>query len=189
MKRKPNMLKTLHASIFFRTLSVAVAVLMFSPAFGHGPSRQKVVESIEVDAPAARVWALVGDFAAGWPKWHPVIEGSTADKGNAVGSLRHLTIKGGKFLDEELEGYDTAAMSFKYRIKSGDALPVTNYSSMIKISIINGEKCSVEWRGAFYRGYPNNDPPPDRNDEAALAAVTGVYKIGLANLKAVAEKK
>ena len=37
----------------------------------------------------------------------------------------------------------------------------------------------IEWRGAFYRGYPNNDPPPELNDEAAIAAVTGVYQAGL----------
>ncbi len=39
------------------------------------------------------------------------------------------------------------------------------------------------WRGAFYRGYPNNDPPPELNDDAAIAAVTGVYKMGLEALK------
>jgi hypothetical protein len=47
----------------------------------------------------------------------------------------------------------------------------------------------VEWRGAFYRAYPKNDPPPDQNDEAAVAAVTAVYKDGLANLKKLAEAK
>jgi hypothetical protein len=182
-------MKTLPVAIFCRTLAVALAVLASPLVFAHGPSRQKAVEAIEINAPADQVWALVGDFAVGWPKWHPLIEGSTADKANTVGSLRHLTIKGGKFLDEELEGYEPTGMSLKYRVKSGDALPVTNYSSTIKVSSISGEKCSVEWRGAFYRGYPNNNPPPDQNDDAALAAVTSVYKIGLANLKAVAEKK
>ncbi len=178
-----------HLAFCHRALVFAVVVLVCPAAFAHGPSRQKAVESVEIDAPATQVWALVGDFAAGWPKWHPVIESSTADKANEVGSLRHLAIKGGKFLDEELETYDAGTMSLKYRIKAGDALPVTNYSSTIKVSSIGEERCSVEWRGAFYRGYPNNDPPPDRNDDAALAAVTGVYKTGLANLKAVAEKK
>jgi hypothetical protein len=182
-------MKTPQPVFGYRALAVAAAVLACAPAFGHGPTRQKVVETVEIDAPAGRVWALVGDFAAGWPKWHPAIEGSAADQGNSVGSVRHLAIKGGKFLDEELEGYDGTAMSLKYRIKAGDALPVTNYSSNIKISSNGADKCSVEWRGAFYRGYPNNDPPPDRNDEAAVAAVTGVYKTGLTNLKAVAEKK
>jgi hypothetical protein len=47
----------------------------------------------------------------------------------------------------------------------------------------------VEWRSAFYRGYPNNDPPPDKNADAAVAAVTGIYKAGLGNLKAVVEKR
>ena len=45
----------------------------------------------------------------------------------------------------------------------------------------------VEWRGAFYRAYPNNDPPPDKNDEAAVKAVTGVYRSGLAHLKKLVE--
>ena len=152
----------------------------------HGPTRQKVVETIEIEAPAEKVWALVGDYG-GWHKWHPAIENTTVDKVNEVGSVRHLSIKGGKYLDETLEAYDPAAMSIKYRIKAGDALPVTNYSSTIVVTS-KGTKCSVEWRGAFYRGFPNNDPPPDQNDEAAVAAVTGVYKSGLSNLKAVAEK-
>jgi len=26
----------------------------------------------------------------------------------------------------------------------------------------------VEWKGAFYRGYTLNDPPPELNDEAAV---------------------
>jgi hypothetical protein len=53
----------------------------------------------------------------------------------------------------------------------------------------DGAKSVVEWRGAFYRGYPNNNPPADQNDEAAVAAVTAVYKAGLANLKTLAESK
>ncbi|MCP4875666.1 MAG: SRPBCC family protein, partial [Gammaproteobacteria bacterium] len=40
-----------------------------------------------------------------------------------------------------------------------------------------------------YRGYPNNDPPAELNDEAAIAAVTGLYQAGLAHLKEVAEKQ
>lgn len=179
----------LHRAFCFRTMVIAAMVLVCPVVFAHGPTRQKVVEAIEIDAPAAKVWALVADFAAGWPKWNPAIEASTADKANTVGSVRHLTIKGGKFLDEELESHEPETMSLKYRIKSGDALPVTNYSSTIKVSSIGEGKCSVEWRGAFYRGYPNNNPPPELNDDAAIAAVTGIYKSGLANLKKVAEGK
>jgi carbon monoxide dehydrogenase subunit G len=169
-----------------RAIVLLAAAALAAPALAHGPTRQKVVESIDIAAPPEKVWALVGDFA-GWQKWHPAIEDSTADKGNAVGSQRRLKIKGRKFLDERLESYDAGTMTIKYRITGGDALPVTNYSSNITISKKN-DGSTIVWQGAFYRGYPNNDPPPDQNDEAAIAAVTGVYKTGLGNLKAVAER-
>jgi hypothetical protein len=42
---------------------------------------------------------------------------------------------------------------------------------------------SLEWAGAFYRGYPNNDPPPELSDEAAVKAVSGRYRSGLEALK------
>ena len=45
----------------------------------------------------------------------------------------------------------------------------------------------VLWNGGFYRGYPNNNPPPELNDQAAIKAVTGIYQSGLANLKKLAE--
>ena len=35
----------------------------------------------------------------------------------------------------------------------------------------------------LYRGYPNNDPPPEFNDEAAIKAVGEVYRAGLEGLK------
>ena len=80
-------------------------------------------------------------------------------------------------------------MKFSYRAKDGGALPVTNYTSTLQVSPTGPKESTVEWRGAFYRGYPNNDPPPDQNDEAAVNAVTGVYKSGLENLKKLAESR
>jgi hypothetical protein len=54
--------------------------------------------------------------------------------------------------------------------------------------IDNGKGGStVEWKGAFYRGYMLNDPPPELNDEASVAAVRGVYRAGLDNLKKIAD--
>jgi hypothetical protein len=80
-------------------------------------------------------------------------------------------------------------MSYSYRIDKVDVkvLPVNNYSSTIIVLPAEGGKSTLEWRGAFYRGYPNNDPPPELSDEAALKAVGDLYKSGLANLKKKAE--
>ena len=56
---------------------------------------------------------------------------------------------------------------------------MTNYSSHLTVKQRDGGGSLIEWRGAFYRGYPNNDPPPELNDEAAVAAVSAVYQAGL----------
>jgi len=65
-------------------------------------------------------------------------------------------------------------------------LPVKNYSSTISVEG-EGGKSVLKWKGAFYRGYMNNDPPPELNDEAAVKAVSGVYEGGLAAVKKAAE--
>ncbi len=169
------------------TLALAALALAAAPAFAHGPTRQKVVETVTIDAPAAKVWGLVANFDA-LKNWHPAVAESPADKGNEEGSVRQIKLKDGGTLTETLEAYDASKMKYSYRAKDGGALPVTNYTSTISVRD-EGGKAVVEWRGAFYRGYPNNDPPPDRNDEAAVRAVTAVYQAGLAHLKTVAERK
>jgi hypothetical protein len=76
-------------------------------------------------------------------------------------------------------------MSYSYRIDNVDVkvLPVNNYFATIAVLAASGGKSKVEWRGAFYRGYPTNDPPPELNDDAALKAVSGIYRAGLDSLK------
>ncbi len=178
-------------SALFSALWVALLAAGLSAATGtawaHGPTRQKVVEKISIDAPADAVWARIRNFDA-LKDWHPAVQTSPADKGNAEGSVRNLTIQGGGVLVETLESHVEAQKKYSYRAKDGGALPVTNYTSTIVVSAA-GNGSVVEWRGAFYRGFPNNDPPPDQNDEAAVRAVMGVYRSGLVNLKKLAEGK
>ena len=161
--------------------------LLQPAAEAHGPTRQKVTEEVVINAAPADVWKLVGNFD-GWSAWHPAIESSTATAGNAVDSERTLKIRGGGTVIETIEAYDADTMTLKYRAKDGGALPVTNYSSTIAVKP-EGSGSKVLWRGAFYRGFPNNDPPADQNDEAAVKAITGVYQTGLASLKAKLEGK
>ncbi len=167
-------------------LLATLAAALPLAAQAHGPTRQKVTEQITINAPAAKVWARLRNFDA-LKDWHPAVAESPASNGNAEGSVRSLKLKGGGALVETLEGHDDAKMRYSYRAKDGGALPVTNYTSTISVKPDGDAKAIVEWRGAFYRGFPNNDPPPDQNDEAAVRAVTGVYQSGLANLKKLAE--
>lgn len=171
------------------TLATAIALAWVGTADAHGPTRQKLTETIEINASPDAVWNIIKDF--GNAAWIPVVASTTGHGGNEVGATRELTLKKGGVIKEELKSYDAAAKKYAYRISEKPevaVLPVDNYSSSISVEAA-GAGSKVEWNGAFYRHFQNNNPPPDQNEEAAIKAVTGLYKESLANLKALAEKK
>ena len=147
----------------------------------HGPTRQKVTVTREVAAAPADVWAVVGNFQD--MSWHPAVHSSTGEGGNAIDATRVLTLgaEGGPTISEVLYKFSDEKMSYSYRITdvNVEVLPVTNYSSHLTVKPGANGGSVVEWKGAFYRGYPNNDPPEHLNDEASVKAVTGVYEAGL----------
>ncbi len=157
------------------------ALMLPGMALAHGPTRQKVTLTTEVAAEPAEVWEAIGNFQD--MSWHPAVYSTTGEGGNEIDATRVLTLgeEGGPTIDEILYKYDAEKMSYSYRITevAVETLPVTNYSSHLTVKPRDGGGSIVEWRGAFYRGYPNNDPPPELNDEAAIAAVSGVYQAGL----------
>lgn len=165
-------------------LAAFCAVMIAIPADAHGPTRQKVTVKTTVAAPPAEVWAAIGNFQD--MSWHPAVHGSTGEGGNAIDATRVLTLgdAGGPTIDEVLYKFSDEKMSYSYRITAVevDVLPVTNYSSHLTVRP-SGSGSEIEWRGAFYRGYPNNDPPEHLNDAAAVNAVTGVYEAGMAALR------
>lgn len=162
---------------------VVAALAVLGAAWAHGPTRQKVRESIEIDAPQAKVWAAIANFQD--MSWLVGVSKTEGDKGNEIGATRRLTLATGATIDEELYKYEPEMLSYSYRITNVDVkvLPVTNYSSTLTVSPAPDGKAKLEWAGAFYRGFPNNDPPPELNDEAAKAAVSALYRAGLEGLK------
>ncbi|QHQ36494.1 SRPBCC family protein [Algicella marina] len=169
-----------------RYLAVLFALLVPAMALAHGPTRQKVTLTVELPAAPEDVWAVIGDFQD--MSWHPAVFSTTGEGGNEIDATRLLTLseEGGPTIDEVLYKYDAEKMTYSYRINEVDVavLPVTNYSSHLTVKPVDGGGSLVEWRGAFYRGYPNNDPPEELNDEAAIAGVSAVYQAGLDALAA-----
>jgi len=171
-----------------RALAFGLALLALFPvaASAHGPTRQKVTETVEINAPPEKVWEVIGNFQD--MSWHPAVAKVEGEGGNAVDATRVLTLGSGGTIAEKLLKYDPDKKSYKYEITDVDVrvLPVNNYSSTLSVKGEGGTSV-VEWRGAFYRGFMNNDPPPELSDEAARTAVTGVYRAGLDALKAKIE--
>lgn len=157
-----------------RRLVIAGLLWPAAPIFvrAHGPTPQRIDESIEIAAPPAAVWALVGDFA-GFAAWNPALAGSTADKGNTPGSRRTLSMKSGGEVAEELDEHDAAQMSLSYRSArdlDSKVLPASSYSARLRVSPA-GSGSKLEWRARAYRADTANEPPPGRDDEAVVKAL------------------
>lgn len=159
----------------------AAAGLGAGAAQAHGPARLKLVMEQKLDATPDEVWAVIGDFHD--MSWHPAIASQTGDGGTepeVAKRVLHLKADAGDpTISETLTKYAPEKRSYSYMITAVDpaVLPVTNYAATLTVKDDAG-KALVEWKGGFYRGYPNNDPPAELNDEAATAAVTAVYQAG-----------
>jgi hypothetical protein len=98
---------------------------------------------------------------------------------------RTLVFKNGAVFEDGLLDYEPekrmiAFMTSKVDLKT---LPVDGFKSQFTVKY-EGGKTSITWLAAFYRGYPNNDPPPELSDNAAIAAVSAFQKRGMDALKA-----
>lgn len=170
-------------------LALAIAVAGVTSALAHGPTPQKVEEKIDITAPPADVWKIVKDFGA-IGTWHPALAKVAAQGGNASGGTRTITLKTGGDLVESVDDVDDKGMSIGYRLQTEnvDAFPVSFYSDAITVTA-SGSGSTVEWVSRFYRADTTNEPPENKNDAAAVKAVTDFIKAGLSGLKAKVEGK
>ncbi len=173
----------------FRSLLVVAAALSCAgAAWAHGPTPQKVDEKISIAAPPADVWKVVKDFAS-IGSWHPLVT-QIKIEGTGNETTRTLTLKSGGTLIDSLDAADDKAMELDYRLQNVDfnALPVSSYSDAITVQPAAGGS-EIEWISRLYRFDTGNEPPEDKNDEAAVKAKTDFIQAGLAGLKAKVESK
>jgi hypothetical protein len=151
----------------------------------HGAAPLKSVETIDIDAPPERVWAVVGDFAR--YDWLPGVISIAATGGNTPEQARRrLAMAGGGDISETLVRWDPEKMTLAFHRDRDDIrrLPAINYMTHVTVKPAGDGRSRVEWKGRFYRGHPFNDPPPGLDDDTALAAVTLLHRASLAALKA-----
>jgi hypothetical protein len=171
-----------------KLLVLASLALLPLTAAAHGPSPQKVEKTVTIKAEPAKVWAIIKDFGT-IDKWHPAVASSKLEK-KGSDTYRQLKLKDGGSILEKLRSIDDQSMQLKYEIVES-TLPFTDYYAVMKVEQgANANETNVTWMGRFYRVYKLNPPIPEGQDDAtAVAAVTGIYDAGLANLKKVAEGK
>lgn len=126
----------------------------------------QVVEDIEANA--IDVWNILSDF--GGIKVGGPIEAFEIE-GEGVGAVRTITMGGGQVI-ERLDQFDEDTLTFAYCIVNEDnPLPVSNYSSIVKITADSDKSCTVDWTGTF--------EPKGVDEEAASKVVRGIYTGGI----------
>ena len=164
---------------------------LFNNSYSHGPTRQKLKESVTINAKPEDVWNIIKDFGK-INTWHPSISKVDSDSKNESGSIRtiYYSPKNNTPIKQKLENYNAEKMMYKTSITEVDikSFPVSTYTANISVKGNDDGTSTVLWKAAFYRAFLNNDPPPELNEAAAIKAVTEFFQAGLNNLKSKLEK-
>ena len=177
--------------------TLAFFLFLFSAvSYAHGPVRGKMTATVNIDAPAADIWEVIKNFDD--MSWLPVVASTEASGGNEKGATRVLTLVDGGTITEYLKKCDAGKMSYTYKITdmsivktiqhSGQdedipVLAVDNYQGKLTVKK-KGSGSVVVWVATYYRGYMNNNPPVELNEETADEQVTAVLTAGLESLSA-----
>ena len=175
-------------NIFKLFFLLSLIVSFSNNVYGHGPSRQKVNEKIEIDANPEKVWEIVKNFMK--YDWNSSIQKVIAEN-NEVGAERKLEFDGGKYVKQKLEKLDETKKLISWRIveTSNEIMPVNSYAAKIFVKESENGKTLVNYKAGFYRGFMGNDPPESLNDENSKKKVAIFIKNSLKGLKSIAESK
>ena len=154
-------------------LSIGVALSLGASLGTSAASAASISRSIEVSGGPAAVWSAIGGFCA-IKDWLPPV-GICIEDGKTP-PTRTLVTKDGKAAFVETQtARDDREYTYTYMFVSSP-LPVTNYSSTIKVTA-KGEGVSViTWTGTY--------TPDAGKEKDASEALNGVYEAGLASIKA-----
>jgi len=149
--------------------------------------RKKSSKTIEIAAPPAKVWAVVGDFQD--MGWLPRRKDGRAGRRHAGNRQAQAVPAGGGVIDERLVQYDDAAMSLRI-------------SSNTLISLFFGRQSFRDAKGspappaarssngkAGLSRFSRRQSAEQYTDEVAIKAVSELFRSGLAALKARVERE
>lgn len=153
------------------TIALGASLLAVSAL---GASAASIDKSIDVKAPAAKIWEMIGAFCS-IKDWHPAIGQCTES-----GGVRTLTTKDGKaqFVEKQTAN-DAKGMMYSYEILKSP-LPISGYKSTLKVTPKGDNESTVDWSSTF--------TPAAGKEKDAETALTGIYQAGLDNIQKMAGK-
>ena len=123
---------------------------MAQPSYGY--RHWRVVQTVELGAPAAEVWKVVGGFFT-IHKWHPDIHVTeiSPEQTDMPELRRILTFPGQPKTTEELILMDNDNYHYRYKWFQGEwGERVQNYFAEIRVfEIAMGERCIMQWSSTF----------------------------------------
>jgi hypothetical protein len=130
-----------------------------------------LLRTIELDASAETVWALIGPFCS-IADWHPVVGSCTLGDGP---TRTIVTVDGAATFVEREIARDDSGRHYAYRIESSP-LPVIDYVATFGVAETGPDSSTLIWASHY--------TALDGQDEAAAAALTGIYESGMAGIVA-----
>lgn len=155
-------------------LGRSAAIVAIALGFGaSAASAASLSRSMEINGAPAAVWSAIGAFCA-IKDWLPPV-GMCIEDGKTP-PTRTLVTKDGKaaFVEKQTARND-AEHTYSYAFVSSP-LPVTNYSSTIKVTAKGEGTSLITWTGTYT---PDTGKEKDANE-----ALNGVYEAGLSSIKA-----
>jgi NADPH2:quinone reductase len=139
---------------------------------------QKVVRSTVIDAPIARVWAVLRDFNS-HDQWHDVVDTSRIERNESsdqVGCVRNFNLKDGNHIREQLLTLDDRNYKSTYCIVEA-TVPLQRYVATVTLKpVTDSNRTFWHWESTFAT-------PPGMEAELRQMVATGVYEAGFENLR------
>jgi NADPH:quinone reductase-like Zn-dependent oxidoreductase/uncharacterized protein YndB with AHSA1/START domain len=139
---------------------------------------QRVVRSTIIDAPIARVWAVLRDFNS-HDQWHDAVESSRIEGDEAptqVGCVRSFALKDGQRIREQLLTLDDRQYKSTYCIVEA-TVPLERYVATVTLKpVTDGDRTFWHWESTFAT-------PPGQERELRDMVAQGVYEAGFQNLR------
>jgi len=139
---------------------------------------QHVVRSTVIDAPIARVWAVLRDFNS-HDQWHDVVAESRIEgdeRGDQVGCVRSFTLKDGHRIREQLLTLSDTDYKSTYCIVEA-TVPLQRYVATVTLKpVTDGDRTFWHWESTFAT-------PPGQERELHRMVAEGVYEAGFENLR------